>query len=381
MPMNRILTRGPAVWSALGLLAVFALGCGEEAKSPGALKVKLAEAVAATINEEAAFDAVLAAKETIEIRAQVRGYLKERLFEEGEQIKQGDLLYKLDDRDLRAGLEAARANTAKAETTWKNDETNKKRYLALAATGAVSLQERDNAVARAAASQAAYETAKAQEDRAAVDLEYAAINAPISGFISRSLVEVGALVESGSTLLATIYRLDPIRAEFSLTDKEFTRFSTIIRERGGNSDDLKFLLYLGDERRLYPHEGVLEMADPVVDPKTNTMGVRAEFHNPEYMVRPGQFVNVVGVLGQREVVTVPDEAVVDVGGGGKAVFIVDENSILVVLPVEAGRRDGDRWVILEGLSAGQKVVVEGLVTAQPGLPVEVVVSGPTSSAP
>jgi membrane fusion protein (multidrug efflux system) len=376
------MTRGQAVWPVLGLLAVFVLGCGEEAKkSPGALKVKLAEAVAVTINEEAAFDAVLAAKETIEVRAQVRGYLKERLFEEGEQIKQGDLLYKLDDRDLRAGLEAARANTAKAETTWKNDETNKKRYLALAATGAVSLQERDNAVARAAASQAAYETAKAQEDRAAVDLEYAAINAPISGFISRSLVEVGALVESGSTLLATIYRLDPIRAEFSLTDKEFTRFSTIIRERGGNSDDLKFLLYLGDERRLYPHEGVLEMADPVVDPKTNTMGVRAEFHNPEYMVRPGQFVNVVGVLGQREVVTVPDEAVVDVGGGGKAVFIVDENSILVVLPVEAGRRDGDRRVILEGLSAGQKVVVEGLVTAQPGLPVEVVVSGPTSSAP
>jgi membrane fusion protein (multidrug efflux system) len=369
------------MWPVLGLLAIFALGCGEEAKSPGALKVKLAEAALTTINDEAAFDAVLAASETIEIRAQVRGYLNERLFEEGEHIEQGAPLYKLDDRDLRAELEAARANTAKAEATWKNDEVNKKRYQSLAEKGSVSLQERDNVVTKAEASQAAYQAAKAQEDRAAVDLDHAAINAPISGFVSRSQVEVGALVESGTTLLTTIYRMDPIRAEFSLTDKEFTRISRIIRERDVDSDDLKFLLYLGDERQLYPHEGVLEMADPVVDPKTNTMGVRAEFPNPELLVRPGQFVNVVGVLGQREMVTVPEEAVVDVGGGEKAVFIVDENSTLVALPVEIGRRDGDRRVILEGLSAGQKVVVEGLVAAQPGLPVEVVGSGPTSSAP
>jgi len=373
------MTRDLAVWPSLFLLAVFALGCGEEPAS-GAHKVKLAEALAATIEDSASFDAVLAAKETVEVRAKVQGYLVEKLFDEGAMVEEGALIYKLDDRELTAEYEAARAESAKAETTWKNDEVNMNRFTTLAERGSVSLMERDNAVTKAAASKAAYEAAKAKEERAEANLAHATIAAPVSGFITRSLVDAGALIEAGSTLLTTIYRLDPIRAEFSITDREFSHALRVIKERGGDPSSVKYQLFLGDERELYPHDGVLEMADPVVDSRTNTVGVRVEFPNPDHLLRPGLYANVTGVFGQREVVTVPDEAIVDVGGG-KAVYLVDENSALAAVPVETGRLEGNRRIINEGLSAGQRVVVEGLVTAQPGLPVEVVDSGPAPAAP
>ena len=377
--MTQLLPRPSAVWPILCLLTALACGSDEGAKPPSAaLKVRLAEATPAVIEESAAFDAVLAAKETVEVRAKIRGYLQERLFEEGTVVSRDAPLYRLDDRDLKAEYEAARANTAQTEATWKNDEANMKRYLALAETGSVSLQDRDNAVARAEASHAVYQATRAKEELAAVNLGYAVITAPLAGFIDRSLLDAGALVEAGSTLLTTIYRLDPIRAEFAITDREYAFFKQAMEKSGPDaSGAVRFRLYLGDDRQSYPHEGSLEMADPVVDPKTNTLGVRAVFPNPLSTLRPGLFVNLVGILGQREVVTVPDEAVVDTGQGGKAVFIVDEKSTLATRPVTIGHLDGERRVILEGLEPGRKVVVEGLVTAQPGMPVEVVEESPT----
>ena len=377
--MTRTIMRNMAVWPALFLFVILVPGCGEDSKS-SAHKVKTAEALAATIEDSASFNAVLAAKETVEVRAKVQGYLVEKLFKEGAMTEEGALLYRLDDRELKAEYEAARAESAQAETAWKNDEVNKNRFTTLAERGSISLMERDNAVTRADTSKASYEAAKANEERASANLAHATITAPISGFITRSLVDVGALIEAGNTLLTTIYRLDPIRAEFSVTDREFAHAVRVIKERGGDPSSVKYQLFLGDERELYPHDGVLEMADPVVDSRTNTVGVRVEFPNPDRLLRPGLYVNVTGVFGQREVVTVPDEAIVDIGGG-KAVYIVDENSALAAVPVETGRLDGNRRIINEGLTAGQMVVVEGLVTAQPGLPVEVVDSGPAPAAP
>ena len=217
--------------------------------------------------------------------------------------------------------------------------------------------------------EAAYDSAKAQEEQAAVNLSYASITAPITGRINRSAVDAGAFVSAGSTLLTTIYRTDPIRAEFSITDREFSLFTRLIAERGGNPGALLFRLSLGDERTPYGHTGVMEMADPVLDPKTNTMGIRVLFPNPDNALRPGMYANVTGVLGVRDVLSVPDAAVVD-RAGGKAVFMVNEQSMLVAVPVEIGAvRDGRR-IILKGLSSGQKVVVEGLVQAQPGMRVE-----------
>lgn len=360
-------------------------GCENDAAKapqPEALKVVLAEVSQTTIKDQTTFNATLAAKETVEVRAKISGYLTDRLFDEGSQVKEGDILYKLDDRDLKANYDTAKARTASAEATWKNDELTKSRYIPLAAKGAISVQDRDAAIAKAAESLAAFNAAKAQEERAAVNLGYATITAPISGYINRSNVDVGGYVQAGSVLLTTMYRTDPIRAEFSITDREFAQFKKVMMERGGDPRSVVFHLSLNDEQLAYKYPGVMEMADPVLDSKTNTMGVRVEFPNPEHILRPGLFANITGELGPREALIVPEVAVID-RSGGKAVYTVDEKNTLVAVPVEIGKLYGENRVILKGLSAGQKVVVEGLVVAQPGMRVEVVTkeAAPSGSAP
>jgi membrane fusion protein (multidrug efflux system) len=360
----------PALCCLLALLTA----CGEGSKkAPGqaALKVVLAEVGKTMVRDETIFNATLAAKETVEVRTRISGYIQERLFEEGRLVKQGDVLYRLDDRDLKAALDSAKAEASSAETTWKNDEVTKNRYLSLTKTGAISMQDRDRVVTKAAESLAAYNSAKAVAEKAAVNLGYATISAPITGYIARSSVDVGGYAQAGTTLLTTIYRIDPIRAEFSLTDGEFARLRQAVIERGDQRRDVSFKLTLGDERVPYKYPGSMEMIDPVVDSKTNTIGVRVEFPNPDRLLRPGLYVNVVASLGEREALTVPEAAIVE-RGGSKNVFMVDENNTLVAVPVVIGSLTGDRRVIEQGLKAGQKVVVEGLVAAQPGMRVEVV---------
>jgi membrane fusion protein (multidrug efflux system) len=356
------------------LCCLLFFGCeGEAEKSAArnALKVRLAKAAAVSVEESMSFNATLAAKETVEVRAKVQGYLTERLFTEGSLVTKGTVLYKLDDRDLKAAYETAKASTSKAASAWKNAVAIRDRYIPLAAKGAVGVQDRDTAIANAEEALATLNAARAQEDKASVNLGYATITAPVTGYVNRSTVEAGALVQDSNTLLTTMYRTDPIRAEFSITDREFIRFSTLLRERSDNPKKMVFRLALGDERVPYAHEGVMEMADPVVDSKTNTMGVRVDFPNPDNMLRPGLYAVVTGILGMREVVTVPEAAVLD-RGGGKAVFTVDDKGILVAVPVETGGPRGEDRIILKGLAAGQSVVVEGLVAAQPGMKVETI---------
>lgn len=372
----------------LALLAALVLpaGCQEEKAetSPSAAPLKVVVALAGTamVPLEFTVSGTLAAKETVEVRARVSGYLAEKLFEEGASVEAGQVLYRLDDRDLVAALESAKADTARAKAAWENADTTRERMVALADKGSISLQQRDTAVAKAEEALAAYQGAQADEGRAAIDLDYATITAPTNGLISRSNVDVGGYVDAGgATLLATIYRVDPIRAEFSISDKQYAQVQKDIAEHGDRSGAVTFTLSLGDDQAPYPEKGLLEMADPVIDGKTNTMGVRVEFPNPSRVLRPGMFVNVTAAAGEREVVVIPEVAVVE-QATSKAVYTVDENNTLVAVPVTLGRRIGENRVVESGLEEGRKVVVEGLVSARPGLAVEVVVREPApASAP
>lgn len=356
----------------LTLSAIFwAAGCGEEkTAAPSVPKVVVSEVRQIKVPLQKVFNGNLTAKEAVEVRARVSGYVAERTFEEGSQVKAGQVLYKLDDRDLAAALDTAKANTAKARAARESADTTRRRMVDLADKGAVSLQQRDTAVAKADEALAAYQAAQAEEEKAEVNLSYATIFSPTSGYISRSNVEVGSNVDAGSaTLMTTVYNFDPIRAEFSVTDKEYVRFKKDIADRGDDPRTVAFTILLGDDRVTYDHPGVLEMADPIIDSKTNTLGVRVEFPNPDHILRPGMYVNVVGTGGEIEALVVPEVALVD-QAAGKYVFTVDEKNTLVSVPVTVGEKMGDDRVILIGLSAGQKVVVEGLVTARPGLVVE-----------
>lgn len=366
---------------AIGLMIFSLAACGggdkdgEGAEAPRAAlpKVVVAPVAQATIESAARFNAVLAAKETVEVRARVSGYLKEKAFEEGAFVTEGQVLYRLDDRDLKAALDKAVAETAKAKAAWDNDENMKNRMVALAQKGAVSLQQRDSAVSQAAESQAAWQAAKSAEETAAINLGYATIAAPTDGYVNRSNVEVGSYVDAGAaTLMTTIYKIDPIRAEFSITDKDLVAAQMAMAESGEPLGPVTFTLEIGDDRLPYPHKGEMEMVDPVIDSKTNTLGVRALFPNPEHQLRPGLYVSVVGASGSHEVLTVPDVAIMDQGGSQKCVYVVGDDGAIQAVPVKTGSLIGEDRVVMEGLAAGQKVVVEGLVTARPGMRVEIV---------
>jgi len=367
------------------LPALAATGCGEDktetkAAAPAPVKVVVTEVKSMPVPQSATFSGTLSAKETVEVRARVSGYLSERLFEEGSEVKAGQVLYKIDDRDLKAALGTAKANTAKAKAAWENADVNRGRFLALAEKGAVSQAQRDQAVAQADETLAAYQAAQAEEEKAEVNLGYATITAPTGGYISRSQVEVGGNVDSGnSTLLTTIYNVDPIRVEFSISDKEYADFTRSLVERGGRPENVQFKLALGDNRTPYSQPGRLEMADPVIDSKTNTMGLRVEFPNPDHRLRPGMYVNITAAIDDKEALVVPEVAVMD-QATSKAVYVLDDKNTLVATPVTVGALVGENRVITSGLSEGQRVVVEGLVTARPGLVVEPVEKAPAAPA-
>ncbi len=383
---NNLLARPARFWAlAAAAVALFLPGCGEDKPSaaPAALpKVVVAEVRQVQAPREYIFNGVLAAKETVEVRARVSGYVAEKLFEEGSRVEAGQVLYKLDDRDLVAALNTAKANTAKAKAAWENADITRKRMVQLADRGAISQQQRDNAVSKADEALAAYQAAEAEEEKAAVNLGYATITAPTSGFVSRSNVEVGSNVDAGSaTLMTTVYKVNPIRAEFSVTDKQYSEFRQREAAQGAAeaAQGVEFYLLLGDERSLYKYPGTLEMADPVIDSRTNTLGVRVQFPNPDDLLRPGMFVNVLIKLSDAEALVVPEVALVE-QSEGKIVYVLGPNDILEAKAVSVGERIGEDRVITEGLSLGQKVVVEGLVTARAGLKVEPVAGSSAASA-
>lgn len=382
---NSLLARPARLWALAAVAAaLFLPGCGEDKPSaaPAALpKVVVAEVRQVQAPREYIFNGVLAAKETVEVRARVSGYVAEKLFEEGSRVAAGQVLYKLDDRDLVAALNTAKANTAKAKAAWENADITRKRMVQLADKGAISQQQRDNAVSKADEALAAYQAAEAEEEKASVNLGYATITASTSGFVSRSNVEVGSNVDAGSaTLMTTVYKVNPIRAEFSVSDKQYSEFRQRAAAQGAEeaSKGVEFYLLLGDERNLYKYPGTLEMADPVIDSRTNTLGVRVQFPNPDDLLRPGMFVNVQIKLSDAEALVVPEVALVE-QSGGKIVYVLGPNDILETRAVSVGEKIGEDRVITEGLSLGQKVVVEGLVTARAGLKVEPVASSSSAS--
>jgi membrane fusion protein (multidrug efflux system) len=381
--MKSMLSKHFLLLALSALLLLSAAGCGDdkkEAQGPAPLKVVVAESVSIPVPVDRAFNATLSAKETIPVRARANGYLKERLFEEGALVNAGDVLFKLDDRELAAGLKAAQAETATAKAAWDNNAARASRYDSLAQKGSVSEQEKENMDAMASESKTRYDAAKAQEEQAELNLGYATVEAPVTGYIDRSQVDPGGYVAAGTTLLANIYGTDPIRAEFSITDRELALFQKIVSERGGDPKAVSFRLETGDERTEYPFPGVLEMTDPTVDSATGTLGVRAVFPNPEHHLRPGMFTTVTGSLGEREAVVIPEEAVLD-HGNGKAVYVVDGQNVLSLVSVETGKLTGGNIVIEKGLAPGQTVVVQGLVTARPGLTVEIVSRTAPPAAP
>ena len=295
----------------------------------------------------------VAAVRAAEVRARVEGIVEKRLFEEGSDVRAGQPLFKLDNRTYRTAAQAAEADVELKRITLGRVES-------LLPIKAVSQLEVDTARAALKQSQAALA-------RARLDLENTTVPAPISGRIGRALVTEGALVGRGdATLLATIEQLEPVYVLFTQPNAEVLRLKAAIAAgtlKATASRNIELMLENG---AVYPHKGRLLMSDLTVDPTTGAITLKAEFPNPARLLLPGTFVRVkLSQAVADNVVTVPQKTVLS-GPQGQYVLLVGPDNKSMPRPVKVGAMAGDRFVIEDGLSGGETLIVDGVQKARPG---------------
>lgn len=318
-----------------------------------------------------------------EVRARVDGIVERRLYTEGTDVRQGQPLFQIDPRQLRAQLNAAAAALARAEATAANAAQDVARYNGLVAQRALSQQEYDAAIARQRAAQADVAANKAQVAAARLSLGYTTVTAPISGRAGRAEVTEGALVSGGAaTLMTRIEQIDPIYANFSQSSADVMALRNQISSGTIRTPALRRIpvnLILEDGST-YRDGGHLNFFAQSIDVATGTAALRAEFPNPGRTLLPGQFVRAQIQAGIRaDGLLVPQRAVT-VTPSGATVLVVGPKDIVEVRQVKAGSLQGGSWVIQSGLAAGERVIVDGLQKATPGQPVRVAAAAAAPAA-
>ena len=319
-----------------------------------------------------------------EVRARVAGIVLERSFQQGADVKAGDVLYRIDPVRFEVELQAAEAALAKAQAVLEQAELQAKRVERLAAGQAASQAQHEVAVATFRQAQADVAARKAEVARAKLDLDYTNVRSPISGRIGRALVTEGALVGQGeATHLATVQQLDPVYADFTQSAGELQQLRRDL-ESGEleqvEPDAAKVRLVL-DDGTLYPYPGRLLFSDASVDPSTGQVTLRGEFPNPKGELLPGMYVRVQIVQGtDADALAVPQQAVQRNASGSSEVYVVRPDNRAVLQQVRAGRIVDEEWQVLEGLAPGDRVVVEGFQKFEAGDLVEPITWQRTQSA-
>jgi len=304
--------------------------------------------------------------QNVEIRARVEAFVDKMLFIEGEEVKEGDPLFKLDDKPFKERLAAAQGMLAQARATLSKYEKDVARLTPLAAKRAIPQQDLDNALASVDVGKASVLSAQAQLESAQIDLGYCDVRAPVSGLIGAKQVSIGELVGKGEpTLLATMSTLDPIWFYCNVSEVQYLKAEAEARGKFRKVADLPVTLILTDGLA-HPSKGKFVFIDRAVDPKTGTLRVRAEFENPGKVLRPGMFGRIRVDLGVRaDSILAPERAVVELQGKS-FVWIVDSDNKALQRAVKLGEQIGGNFVVLEGLKPGDSVVVEGLQKVHEG---------------
>lgn len=311
----------------------------------------------------------VAAVKTAEVRARIDGIVEKRLYVEGSDVGRGAALFRIDPRPLRAALDIQLANARSAQAEVDNAAREVQRYAPLVKVDAISKQEYDAARARLAKARAAAGSAQAQIRAAQLTLNYTNVVAPIAGRVGRAEVTEGALAsESAGTLLTRIEQLDPVYVNFTQSNEELSKLR---RGAGGTGGALSpTVTALMENGQAYGMTGSLNFLDQSVDPTTGSVGLRATFRNPGRVLLPGQFVRVRVQTGSNpNGIAVPQRAVQITQQGG-SVMILGPGNVAQPRPVKLGPAEGDRWIILDGLKPGDKVIVDGLQKVMPGAKVD-----------
>ncbi len=305
-----------------------------------------------------------------EVRARVAGIVLHRHFTEGRDVKAGDVLFQLDPAPFELALRRAKAEQAKAQASLAELQTVADRYQELVKIEAVSQQDFDAAVANLQSAKAVALAAQVEVDTAKLQLSYSKITAPISGRIGRALVSEGALVgQNEATQMAVIQQLNPVYVDFSQSSEQELQRQALLRQ--GKVAEAE-LLQLVDSNGDVLHEGKLLFADSRVDAATGTVSLRGEFANPQQQLLAGMYVRVaVRQFSSTQAILIPQRAVQRGGDGQAQVWVVNASGQAEPKNIQTGEMIGSQWHVLQGLAAGEQVIVGGLQMLQPGEPVQI----------
>jgi membrane fusion protein, multidrug efflux system len=312
----------------------------------------------------------VSAMESSDVRPQINGVIRRRAFAEGSLVRSGQVLYEIEDAPYRAALLTAQGQLAQAEANIRATQLLADRDRQLVVLNAVSKQDADNAEAAANQARAAVVTGRGTVKSAEVNLGFTRIRAPISGQIGRSLITPGALVQTGQTQpLATIQRMDQVYVDLTQSAADLLNLRTEmhggdIARPGPDSAPVQLVLPNG---AVYPIQGVLRFAEVTVDPTTGAVVVRATFPNPNGVLLPGLYVRARVIEGVRERGLLAPQAGVTRNERGQATALVlGPGNVVAQRLVKTDQAIGDKWVIAEGLHAGDRLIVDGLVNLHPG---------------
>jgi membrane fusion protein (multidrug efflux system) len=364
-----------------GITLTSLVGCKKAA--PPAIPPPVVEVmdVSAT-NAPATFEIIgqLDSPQNVEVRARVEAFVDKMLFTEGTEIKEGDPLFKLDDKPYKERLAAAEGSLAEARAALKKYEKDVDRLTPLAAKHAIPQQDLDNALASVDVGKANVLTAEARVQSAMLDIGYCDVKAPIGGLIGAKQVAIGDLVGKGlPTLLVTISQLDPIWFYCNVSEVSYLKAEAETKRSHKRVEDLPVTLLLADGT-VHPEKGKFVFIDRAVDPKTGTLRVRAEFANPAKLLRPGMFGRITVDLGVKpNSILVPERAVAELQGKS-FVWVIGPDNKASQRPVKLGDPLGSDALILEGLKPGERIVVEGIQKVREGAVVTAMTSAQLASA-
>jgi RND family efflux transporter MFP subunit len=362
----------------LGLLFTLA-GCVRTPSGPpqaAPTPVTVSSPVEQDVTDYMDFTARTAAVDSVEVRAHVWGYLDKVNFKEGAMVQKGDVLCELDPRPYQALLNQAKAKVAQDEAQLKFDEAEYQRNLKLTSTGAVSQSDLDKSSAARGIDMANIAAHKSVVASRQLDLDYTKVLAPVSGRVSRYVVTVGNLIQSGDqnggTLLTTIVSVDPMYAYFDVDEHTALRVRQLVREGKSESPrDGGYPVSIGlANEEGHPHKGTINFVENQVNPRTGTIRLRGVFPNKDQTLLPGLFGRVRVPIGRPHKALLVSERAIDTDQGQKILYVVNEKNEVISRPIQLGALHDGLREITDGLKPGEQIIVKGLQQISPGATVE-----------